>query len=50
MASKVTLEHDAIKLNRIMLYNSLLSRDLLRKTGSHFFASRYNADVGPRHC
>jgi protocatechuate 4,5-dioxygenase alpha chain len=36
----VKLERDAIKLNRIPLYNSLLSRDLLRKTGSHFFASR----------
>ena len=41
------LDHDAIEQNRIMIYYSLLSRDLLRKTGSHFFASRSNAASYP---
>jgi hypothetical protein len=37
-----TLEHDAIRLNRIMLFIYLWSRDLLRLTGSHLIASRSN--------
>ena len=34
----LVLEHDAIKMNRIMLYNSLLSHDLLRKNRFPLFS------------
>ena len=34
------VERDAIKMNRVTLYISLWSRDLIRLTGTHLIASR----------
>ena len=40
IAMTLSLELDAIKHDRIELYESLFSRDLLRLTGAHLIASR----------
>ncbi len=36
----LALERDAIKMNHVMLYISLWSRDFIRLTGTHLIASR----------